>query len=248
MTSPYLEASKAPSFDSQALEFKFYSFGKVRNLVVQASFNYDARDVSGSLSAFFSLSHSDGNQGRTKRLVFLISEMLHLSIGTKLKVDYISKYSSKSEQDRFSRKAYDAAIDIIFHHFLDIWETLPVEDYPWSPGQVYLLNAVGNLLQTFSLFYLSSPVDSFGLGPRSLQKDDLVVPFFLWKGGSCDFFTEDIVDDRTAVAFRLEDENSADLSARKFSKGRILGACFCCFKMPKNPGDFNEPSTLTYVV
>jgi hypothetical protein len=236
---PSLKVSKVPGVNSQALEFEFYSFGKVENLLVQASSSCNIRDVPRALSTFFSLSHSDDDEGRTKRFVLLISEMLHLSLGAKLKKDYIAKYSSKSERERFLTEAYDVAISIIFHHFLDIWEKLAVEDYPWSPGQVYLLDAVSNLLQTYSLFYLSSPVNSFGLGPRCLQKDDLVVPLYAKGGGSCGLFEEEIADNKAAVTFRLDDANSTDLPAWKFRKGRILGACFCCFKRLKAPSDFN---------
>jgi hypothetical protein len=142
---PRLLISKARLNDDQALQFKVYYFGKVQKPIIKVTPNFSPRDIARSLLTPFSACSSGDNTYRIKSLACLISEMLYLSMPTMPMKEYILKYSSETKRDQLSGKRFNAAMGIISHRLLEVWEKLGKEDYPWSPGQIYLVNAIGNV-------------------------------------------------------------------------------------------------------
>jgi hypothetical protein len=93
------------------------------------------------------------------------------------------------------------------------------------------LDAIGYLLEKYSLFYLPAMLDTFGLGPRNLQEDDLVIPLELEFLSRCSLTGEMITRDRVAIVLRLENANEfkENTLTGTTPKAKILGPSFCCF-------------------
>jgi hypothetical protein len=166
--------------------------------------------------------------------------MLHLSNPAGFRSDDVLQYTSKAEREEFSGRKHDVVIYILFRDLLDVLDRLDMDDYPWSPRQIYLLNAVGQLLENYSLFYLPEKFNVLGFGPQSLQDGDLVSPLKLDGGlseGDSDLVEGRISAMRDAVVLRMSDSN--DLGRKTISpEARALGPCFCLFSLRAVYGSF----------
>ena len=89
--------------DTRELILKFhYSFRLVQQPIIKLLYGSNWRDVVGSLSFLYQSSRSQGSKDYVNTLLLLLSQMVHLRDPDRVRFDYVLKYASESELEKFS--------------------------------------------------------------------------------------------------------------------------------------------------
>lgn len=232
----HFEIGFSPELDTQELTLEISSgFCLVQQPIIKLSPGFSWRDAISSLSFLGPLSRSHRSTACVDRLLFLICQMVHLLNPAGVRLDYVTKYYSEAEREKYSGRSHDVTIYLLFHDLRGIVGHFETDNHQWTPREIYVLEAVGQLFESYSLFYLPEPLNLFGFGPQSIQVGDLVAPLQLGLPYAelSDLLEDHIADRRDATALRLIDANDLTTEGNGFRKSwpkaRILGQCFCLF-------------------
>ena len=230
--------SKVSDLGSSALELRFPAVARLEDgIIIKLPLNSKWKDVTHAFSSVFVKSPS---RPFLADITNLIVTMLELNMHAGFLNECAAKFTAETKQ--VSSETEDS-FDIVLSRLKVAWEFFHDEDFQWSSAQIYLLDALCQLLQDYTLFYQRSPFgyQSFlvGFGPPSIQEGSLISPLSLIEN------EDDIVNSLTliigdqfeepkpAIALQLVDEDiirdsHADLR-RGGRKARIIGPCLCCF-------------------
>lgn len=78
-------------------------------------------------------------------------QMAHLLNPVGVPLDYVEKYASGAEREKYSGRSHDVTIYLLFHDLRGIVGQFEIDNHQWTPREIYVLEAVGQLFESYSL-------------------------------------------------------------------------------------------------